>query len=128
MTEVTISYALPFPTHYQYYTLLACVMEAFAIAENTITLYILRVRYFFRRLRDIVIRRSRVIAGVCVLITYVHVFFPAIKQCYIQRLRQFNGGRVVSSHACDMSCAHSPTKNRRICVLSAVGALIHVCR
>jgi hypothetical protein len=56
-------------------------MEAFAIAENTITLYILRVRYFFRRLRDIVIRRSRVIAGVCVLKTYVHVFFPALKQC-----------------------------------------------
>jgi hypothetical protein len=121
VTEVTISYALPFPTHYQYYTLLACVMEAFAIAENTITLYILRVWYFFRRVRPIVIRRYRDIAAVCVLKTHVRVFFPALMQCHIKRFRHFYGGRVVSSHACDMFCTRSPTNNWRICVM------VHVC-
>jgi hypothetical protein len=62
--KVTFSYALPFPTHLQCYTLLACVPQEFAFvihvlscAGNSIPSYILRLRLFFLRLRPIAITR-----------------------------------------------------------------------
>ena len=62
--KVIFSYAVPFPTHTQCYTLSSCVPYAFAFvihvlscAGDTFPSYILRMREFFIRLRPIVVTR-----------------------------------------------------------------------